>query len=176
MSTTAGDLDLRPTLIECLHSAEMVATVALGAETVLVGVIHAPAQNNRKGIKMNVTTLQALLLQSAASQLPTLQVGLLTQLYSPNEFGLRSDAHKVLSPLRVHREFGHPRRSVPESLRALGDAGFIEMDVVSGEQKERFSPTVRLLSDAEIATFLGLGAGHVPLSGGVSQHRAGQWF
>lgn len=106
---------------------------------------------------MNITTLQGLLLQSAASKLPTLLVGLLTQLYSPNVFALRSDAFKVVGPRRVHRELGHPQRGVGENLRALANAGYIHLDSVTGERQERFSPTVRLLTDAEIAVFLGLG-------------------
>lgn len=103
-----------------------------------------------------ITTLQALLLQTAAVQVPTLQVGLLTQLYSPNPFGLRSDSARVVSPLRVHRVFGHPRRSVPQTLHALGEAGFLDVGLVTGDKGERISPTVRLLTDREIVKRIGL--------------------
>lgn len=104
-----------------------------------------------------ITTLQALLLQHAATNLPSLQVGLLTQLYSPNAFGLRSDSPKVASAIGIHREFGYPRRMVVQDLEALNEAGYIEMSLVSGVHNKFFTPMVRLLSDSEVAQFLGLG-------------------
>lgn len=106
---------------------------------------------------MNITTFRTLLLAAAAERVPGPQFGLLGQLYLADSLGLRSDAAKVVSLARLHRDYGHPRRSLSENLQALADEGFIDLGTVAGERNTRFSSTVRLLSDAEIVAFLGLG-------------------
>lgn len=100
--------------------------------------------------------LEYLLLRQAARSLPTLQVGLLVQLYSVDSFKLGTDDFKVVSTAKVHRELGHPRRTVGESLLALADLGYIHHKLVSGEVQRRFSSSVRLLNDKEITQILGL--------------------